>query len=160
MSISRFPSALSSLADAVGTVASTLRGIQSASGDLEIIQLDLCAQQMRAAKVAAIRLLSEAQKARAAAVEQQMSDMGGPATLADLQQGLSQINSALTAWDDRQASAFLAMGPGWQMVTVTRDGVSTRHLEPIRFISAAVADPLRQSSELAALIAAFEAIGA
>lgn len=160
MPISNFPTALANLATAIVALTSSLRAIQSASGDLPMLNLVETARHMRQAKEAAMSMLAEAQKADAAVVERQMADMGGPASLADFQTGLAVIEQAASAWSDRQQEAFEAMPNGWAMVTVSRDGISTRHPEEARFIPANVADLLRQSGELASLVVALEAIGA
>lgn len=161
MPLSQFPTAMPAAVTAVLSVAAALRHIRDASGDLTLHAINAAQDGLRHAKATTLGALSEGAKAPEAA-EAFMAGLGGPATLAEYNAAAVEIEAKAAAWNARVAAclASLPVDAVIGMVVVDRDGIITRHIEHKSFIPADYADPLRHSDELAALIAAFEAVGA
>lgn len=159
--LSRFPSVMQSAVDAVISTAEALRYLKTTSGDLPWHVLDRVQDGLRTAKVTTYATFAEATRQPEAA-EAYMASMGGPQTLADYQAKAAQIEVAAAAWN-----AYLA---GWVatlpheeligVVIVNQGGVETKHVERPAFVPGDIAEPLRESQELADLLIAFESVGA
>lgn len=163
MGLSRFPKAMSDAADAVLRAGEALRHVSTASGDLTFRDLDLIYEGLASSKIHALAALAEGSKPGAQAGAQEfMASMGGPATLTDFQSKLVTIETKAAAFHAEVAAAFAAMPPTDLIRVNSRSvgGVTVPFIERAAFIPAAYADPLRQSTELAELVAAFEAVGA
>jgi hypothetical protein len=88
-----------------------------------------------------------------------MISVNGPATLLEYQQKAGGIEVAAAAWNARLAETLATLTAADLIALVTRPDSQTKHIERSAFIPAVVADPLRQSAELGALLASFEAVG-
>lgn len=161
MPLSQFPTTMPAAVAAVLAVADALRHIRDASGDLTMHAINAAQDGLRQAKATTMGALSEGAKAPDAA-EAFMAGLGGPATLAEYHAAAQDIEVKAAAWNARVAACLrsLPVESVIGMVVLDRDGIVTRHIEHKSFIPAEHADPLRQSAELAALIGAFEAVGA
>ncbi|MFC3169208.1 hypothetical protein [Paracoccus fontiphilus] len=161
MPLSQFPTAMPAAVSAVLRVAAALRYIRDSSGDLPFRALDELQDALRASKITTFAALSEGAKAPEAA-EAFMSGLGGPVTLAAYEAAAMDIEAKASAWNTYLGGVLqsLPVDAVIGMVTISTDGVDTRHIERRAFMPAAYADPLRASQELADLAAAFEAVGA
>lgn len=158
MALSRFPKVMPENVDAVMAAASVIRHVRNATGDLLFRDLDRIQSGLEQAKITFAAALTEAQKAPAAA-ESFMASVNGPATIADYQAKASEIETVAAAWNARLAQALADLSNAELIMLVTRPDSQTKHIERASFIPASVADPLRQSAELGALLDAFEAVG-
>ena len=161
MPLSQFPTAMPAAVTATLAAAIALRHIRDTKGDLTFRALDTVQDALFRSKVTTYSALVEGAKAPAAA-EAFMAGVGGPASLADYQAAVVNIETKASAWNGTLSAALAELtGPELiDLVSRDVDGVKTRHIEMASFISAAKAGPLRASSELAALITAFEDVGA
>lgn len=161
MGLSRFPTVMQGAVDSILQTADALRYVRDAQGDLPWHYLDSIQNGLRASKVATYATFAEAAKQPQAA-ESYMASMGGPKTIADYQAKAYGVEVAAAAWN-RMLAEFVAALPHSALISVvvqSYDGIETKHLERPGFIATAEAAPLRASPELAALVAAFEAVGA
>lgn len=161
MALSRFPAMMDAAVEAVLQTAEAMRYVRDARGDLLWSSLDAVQDGLRRAKVTTYATFAEAAKQPAAA-EAHMASLGGPATIAAYQAKAVAVEVAAAAWNAWLAGylATLPTGSLIGMVTNGADGIETRHIEWAAFIPGDLAAPLRASAQLAALIAAFEAVGA
>lgn len=159
MAVSLFRPAFDDLGAALRDLMPLLAAIQAGAGDLPLIQVREVQTLLLRAKAAAARASAEAQGAPVVA-EAYMADMGGPATLAAFQAGMTATENAAAIWNAALAAILDALPGMLRLVTVARDGVTAKALEYASSIPAAQADPLRQGPELAGLIAALETAGA
>lgn len=157
------------------TAADRVRAVAAGTGDLTLVHVELAAEAMGAAKMAAIKAIGDLQTSaavsaeEAAAVDAYLGDFAGPATLAAFQSSLAAVEAAAVGYNTALATAIrTAQAQGAQtgvwmldVVSVTiAEGVTYGDLRTSTYLPAAFADPFRQSPEVAALIAAFEAAGA
>lgn len=160
MALSTFPTDMPVAAAAVLASAEKFRAIQSQGGGLLWRVLEDAQNSLRASKLACLKAMAEGQKQPAGA-EAFMAQIGGPATLAEFAAALQAVEVAASAWNDF-LTTFLAGLPTSDLIAVHRQDqnlpTETRHI--IRPAAIANADALRNSQELANLIAAFEAAGA
>ena len=159
MALSRFPKSMADNVDAVLGVAGVIRHVISSSGDLSFRNLDQLQSGLEVAKTTFIQALTEGQKAPAAA-ESFMASVNGPASLAEYQEKAIAIETAASAWNAVLSETLNRMSTTDLIALVTRPDSQTRHIERASFIPATIADPLRKSVELAALLTAFESAGA
>lgn len=159
MALSRFPLAISENANAVLDVARTIRQIRDGAGNLTFTDLDRLQTGLERAKVTFLTAMAEAAKSPAAA-QAFMAGMNGPATLTEYQALAQDIEIAASAWNARLSAALASVPTGDLIRLVTRSPSQTRHIERVTVLGADLADPLRQSAELTALLASFEAVGA
>ena len=159
--LSQFPTAMPAAVTAVLRAAAALRYLRDTAGDMTFRSLDEAQDGLREAKATTFVALAEGGKAPAAA-EAFMAGLGGPATLADYTAAAADIEAKAAAWNALLAStlAGLPVEAVIGLVTITTGGIDTKHIERRHFIPAELAAPLRASAELAALITAFEAVGA
>lgn len=152
---------MSEAVEAVVTCATVLRHIATTTGDLPLFDLNAAQNGLAEAKIKTVRVMQEGVKARAAATAF-MRNVNGPATLEDFQAAIMDIEAKAAAWNGRLATALADMtGPECLWLGTRGQGqMSTRHVVQTHFIPARVANPLRQSAELAALVAAFTELGA
>lgn len=160
MALSRFPKAMDDAANAVIQLTKAARYVRDSSGDLRLRDLDRIQEALRAAKLAATEVITEGQKSPANA-EAFMASMGGPtslqafgAAMVDLETKASAWNDALAVWVGGLSAANFA-----EVATVSREGTDTRHILRVDMCDGLTATPLRESTELADLIAALEAVG-
>lgn len=161
MPLSRFPSVMPRAAEAVLSAAAALRYVRDSGGDLPWHALHRVQDGLAQAKAACLEALAEGQKQPASA-DAFMAAMGGPATLTDFAARMAEVEAAASAWNGT-LSALLADLSAAEVVALIRRGegmAATRHIEFVPYLTGARADALRQSQALAALIAAFEAVGA
>lgn len=158
MALSRFPTVMPQNVEAVLRAASAIRHVRLATGDLLFRDLDAVQAGLEQAKITFVAALTEAQKAPEAA-QAFMASVNGPVTLAQYQQGAVTIETAAAAWNARLAATLASLTSADLITLVTRPDSQTKHIERSAFIPAVVADPLRQSAELGALLASFEAVG-
>lgn len=161
MGLSRFPAAMDAAIDAVRQTGDALRYVRDAQGDLMWSSLDDIQNGLRRAKVTTYATFAEAAKQPLAA-EAHMTSLGGPETIADYQAKALVVEQAAAGWNAWLAG-FLGSLPSSALISIVihaHDGIETKHIEQPPFIAATLAAPLRASAELAALIAAFEAVGA
>lgn len=157
MTLSRFPKAMADNVDAVLRTVDLIRHVANASGDLLFRDLDEIQQGLARSKTTFLQAMAEGQKAPASA-EAYMVSVNGPATLADYQGHAEDIEAAAAAWNARLAQA-LAEIPGSDLIYMVRDDrTQTKVIERARFVPATIADPLRQSTEMTGLAAAFDAV--
>lgn len=159
--LSRFAMALPRAADAFLNAADALRFIRDSGGDLTWRALEDAQQKIAIAKATGLDAYTEAQRQPAAA-QQFLADIGGPETLAEFNTLLGQLNTAMNAWH-AGLTALIDLMDGTEFMTVVQRGTgagSTFHFERVGFLAEARADVLRNSTQLANLIAAFEAVGA
>lgn len=161
MALSKFPTAMTEAATAVIAVAAALRHVAASSGDLTFSDLSEVQDGLRRAKVATVAALTEGARGGRAA-ETFMQSLGGPATMTEFRASSLTIEAAAAAWNSALSAALADMTAAElvALITVSRAGIETRHVEFAQFVPARVADPLRQSQALADLIAAFSAVGA
>lgn len=161
MALSRFPAVMDAAIYAVLQTAEAMRYVRDARGDLMWSSLDAVQDGLRRAKVTTYATFAEAAKQPAAA-EAHMASLGGPATIAAYQAKAVAVETEAAAWNAWLAGylATLPTGSLIGMVTNGADGIETRHIEWAAFIPGDLAAPLRASAQLAALITAFEAVGA
>jgi len=159
--LSRFAITLPRAADAFLNAADALRFIRDSGGDLTWRALEDAQKKIAIAKAAGFDAFEDAQKQPATA-EQFLADIGGPATLAEFNTLLGQLNTAMNAWHTGLTQLIAVMdGPEFLAVAQSGTGASsTFHFERVGGLTQARADVLRNSSQLADLIAAFEAVGA
>lgn len=158
MALSRFPAMMDANVSAVLRTATALRFIRDSTGDLAFRHLDAVQSGLEQSKVTFGMAFAEAQKAPEAATAF-MASIGGPASLQDYGAGAIALEAAAGDWNGRLSAALASIPAADLITTVLRAETQTRHIEHAAFISAVIADPLRQSPELAALIAAFESLG-
>lgn len=161
MPLSRFAITLPRAADAFLSAADALRFIRDSGGDLPWRTIEDAQQKIAAAKVTGLAAYQDAQ-IRPAAAQQFLADIGGPATLAEFNTLLGQLNTAMNAWHTG-LSSLLSIMDGTEFMAVVQRGTgtgATHHFERVGFLTQARADVLRSSTQLANLIAAFEAVGA
>lgn len=161
MGLSRFPTVMAGAADAVIATAAALRRVRDSAGDLPFRDLDAIQDGLRAAKVSTFAAFAEAAKQPAAA-EAFMANMGGPPSLAAYRAAAGAIEVAAAGWNAFLA-AWLSGLPRESLIAIvvrSYDGIETKHVERPAFVAAEVAAPLRASAQLAALVAAFESVGA
>lgn len=161
MALSQFPSVMPSAVTAVLRAATALRYIRDTSGDLPFHRLNEAQDALRDAKVTTFAALSEGAKAPATS-EAFMAGLGGPASLEDYQSAAMVIEAKASAWNALIDStlASLPVRSVIGMVSVSLDGIVTKHVEHKSFIPADYAANLRSSQQLTDLIEAFEAVGA
>jgi hypothetical protein len=162
MALSTFPTDMSAAAGAVLASAEKFRAIQSQGGDLTWRLLEDAQNSLRSAKLTTIKALTEGMKAPQAS-EAFMAGMGGPVTLVEFQQALGAVEIAASAWNDNLVTFLAGLSASDLIGMQSQDAgfpTETRHIVRPAFIPGATAAPLRQSRELANLIAAFETVGA
>lgn len=161
MALSRFPAVMDAAVAAVLQTAEAMRHVRDAQGDLMWSSLDDIQTGLRRSKATTYATFAEAAKQPQAA-EAHMASLGGPATIADYQSKAMVVEQAATAWN-AWLSGFLGSLPSSALISVvvySTDGIETKHIERPSYIPGALAAPLRASAELAALIDAFEEVGA
>jgi len=161
MTLSRFSSVMPQAVEAVLTTAEVLRYVRDSQGDLTWRALDQVQNGLAQSKAACTQALIEGQR-QPTSSEAFMAGLGGPATLAEFQAGIMACEVAAAAWNTALAG-FLGGLSGSEVVALVRRGegtAATSHIERVPYLTPARADVLRQSNELAALIAAFEGVGA
>lgn len=147
----------------VQAAADQVRYLSSTTGDIQIYQLLAVWESMARANVSTTEALTEAAVNVTAANAALPQFTGAPQTVADLQAGLTNIKAA--------AAAFKTAAEGWISVNLSAadlllfsswvtNGVSSDVLGFATFIPSAKIAPLREDPSLAALVAAFDAIGA
>ena len=161
MPLSQFPAAMNAAVPAILAASESLRYIRDTTGDLTWRSINAMQSDFRTAKTACLLAIAEANKSPASA-QNYLANMGGPATLVLFNDGLSNIQQASNAlfqafgvWLDGLPNAEIR-----SVVNVTVNGVTTPQVVDAAFVSAASAAPLRTAPQLAALIVAFEGIGA
>lgn len=161
MPLSQFPTAMPAAVAAVIHVATVLRYIRDTSGDLTFNALNDVQNALRISKATTYAALQEGAKSPAAS-ESFMASIGGPETLADFQAAAFDLEAKASAWNSLVAATLstLPVDKVIGMVTVSTNGIETRHIEYKTFIPADLAAPIRTSQQLADLISAFEAVGA
>jgi len=158
MSLSRFPKAMAENVEAVIRTAAALRHVTSSSGDLLFQDIRAIQSGLEQSKLTFLAALQEGQKS-ATAAEAFMVSINGPSTLAAYQKGAGSIENAAASWNARLSQALSEMTSADLIKVVIRPDTQTKHVEWAAFIPALVADPLRQSVDLADLIEAFAALG-
>lgn len=159
-SLSRFPSVMPLAVEAVIGVTAALKHVRDTTGDLRFRDIQNVQRGLHSAKKYSIGALQEGAKAPAAA-QAFMAGLGGPATLADFQAKVMDIEAKAASWnallvafiDGLPASAFAVVAP------LTVDGVESHQFQQTEFAKEAEAETLRKSAALQALIEAFEAVG-
>jgi glutathione S-transferase len=161
MGLSRFPAVMDAAVEAVLQTAEAMRYVRDAQGDLLWSSLDDIQTGLRRAKVTTYATFAEAAKQPASA-EAHMASLGGPPTIAAYQAKAAGVEQAAAAWNAWLAAYLVTLPPSALIAVVihTNDGIETKHIERRAFIPGALAAPLRASAELAALIEAFEEVGA
>jgi hypothetical protein len=160
MALSQFPAKMNAAVPTVLAAGTTLRYLRDTSGDLTWRSLNEVQQALDAAGNACFAALVEGQKAPASATDY-LVGLGGPATLQDMAIGIQAAKDAATAWNIMLTDWLATLPPSALITTVVRKtGVASMHFENAHFIPADLALPLRNAPELAALIAAFENVGA
>ncbi|SOC19508.1 hypothetical protein SAMN05877831_1183 [Rhodobacter maris] len=125
------------------------------------LALELAQDSLRPAYEASLAAIEEGAKAPEAA-SAFMASLGGPTTLAEFQAALAGFIAATDAWRV-YLSAYLATLPQSCLVGMVYRPLGTTgtwHIERPGYIPNEHAAVLRAAPELAALIAAFEAVGA
>lgn len=161
MALSQFPITMPAAVSAVLRVSAALRYLRDTSGDLTFHSLNEVQDGLREAKSTTFAALAEGGKSPEAA-ELFMAGLGGPATLAEYYTAAADIESKAAGWNGKVNAILLTLPVECVigMVPVTQNGITTKHIEYKSFIPAQYSDELRSSPELAALIAAFEGVGA
>ena len=161
MSLSQFPTIMPAAVASVIRAATALRYIKNTTGDLPYSALDEVQGALRESKSTTFAALAEGLKAPTAA-ESFMASLGGPETLTDYQYSAFEIENKASAWNDLLETVLnsLPVDAVQGMVTISYDGIVTRHREYKSFIPATYAVTIRESQELVDLIAAFETVGA
>ncbi len=161
MGLSRFPAVMDAAVEAVLQTAEAMRYVRDARGDLLWASLDAVQDGLRRSKVTTYATFAEAAKQPQSA-EAHMASLGGPSTIAAYQAKAVVVEAAAAAWNAWLAGylATLPTGSLVGMVIRSQDGIDTKHIEWATFIPGDLAAPLRASAQLAALITAFEAVGA
>lgn len=147
--------------EAVHSTAAALRHVRDTQGDLPWWALDRVQDGLAQSKETCLAALAEGQR-QPVSSEAFMASMGGPITLADFQTKIAACEAAAAGWNAALA-AFVASLSASELIVLVRRGegmMATSHIERVAFLTQARADTLRQSPELATLIAAFEAVGA
>ncbi|WP_444452049.1 hypothetical protein ACTTAI_13405 [Rhodobacter capsulatus] len=161
MALSQFPVVMPRAVSAIVAAAASLRYLRDTSGDLTWIALEMAQDSLRPAYEASIEALAEGAKAPEAS-EAFMSSLGGPATLDAFGDALQGFVVATDAWRVYLAGYLSGLPQSCLVGLVYRPlGQSgTWHIERPGYIPAEHAAALRGAPELAALIVAFEAVGA
>ena len=161
MRLNQFPAAMNAAVPAVIAAGAALRYIRDTRGDLTWASIYEVQRALHNAKATCLAALAEAQKAPAEA-EPYLAGLGGPQTIAAFGTGMAACEAAAQAWSQR-LGGWISERPASDLRRVVRidtGGVATAQIEDVPFVSEVAAAPLRTSSELSALIAAFEAVGA
>lgn len=161
MGLSRFPAVMDAAVEAVLQTAEAMRYVRDAQGDLMWSSLDDIQTGLRRAKLTTYATFAEAAKQPISA-EAHMASLGGPASIADYQAKAVGVEMAAAAWNAWLAGYLVTLPPSALISVVIHagDGIETKHIERPAFIPGDLAAPLRASAELAALIEAFEEVGA
>jgi hypothetical protein len=163
MPITPFPTLFAQAATAVQAAADALRYLKASSGDLQVYNLFNVWQAMQAANGITIALMTSAAADPTAAMAALPSFGGAPATVADLQAGFQNIQAAAQAFNVAAAAWIIANLSATDLLSIqpsTVNGVSSQVMTWTDHIPAGKIDVLRADPSLAALISAFEAIGA
>lgn len=161
MTLSRFSSVMPRAVEAVLTTATALRHVRDTQGDLPWWALDRVQDGLAQSKASCVEALIEGQR-QPATSEAFMASLGGPPTLADFQAKIAACEVAAVAWN-KALAVLLASLDATEVIALVRRGegsMGSSHIERVAFLAQSRADVLRQSDEMAALIAAFEAVGA
>lgn len=160
MSLTRF-SRLDNAAEAVLAAGESLRYLRDTQGDLPWRNLHTIQDNLYNAKVASIAAIAEAER-NVIGSESYIRSIGGPENITAFKQGLYNVEVAAAAWNAKLEIWRSELTTEELIKLVTRgSGVSaTKHWEHVPYVVASKVDQLRQSPELTALIAAFEAVGA
>lgn len=161
MGLSRFPAVMDAAVAAVLQTAEAMRYVRDAQGDLMWSALDDIQTGLRRSKISTYATFAEAAKQPQAA-EAHMASLGGPESIAEYQVKAAGVEQAAAAWNAWLAGYLVTLPPSALigMVVYSTDDIETKHIERPAFIPGALAAPLRASAELAALITAFEEVGA
>lgn len=161
MGLSQFPAAMDRLIGAVRATRTALQDVRDATGALSFRDLGRVQAGLRASKIAGIAVVTEG-AASPAAAEAHMASLGGPATMAEFQATMADVEAKAATWNVALEAALAGLSNA-ELITLafdTRNGVSTRAIEFKQEIPALKAAPLRQSAEIADLLDAFDAAGA
>lgn len=163
MPIPRFDVTFSAAVEAMQTAADRLRYLRDTQGDIQRhVIMDLIPADLARAKSTAVAALAEIQRAPEAAGLALTRYPGAPQTVPAFFAAVGAVEAAAQAWNSDLA-AWLAGLSVSDLVTL--QGVDMGAGKVGQFVwaqglSEAQVAPLRASSGLAALIAAFEAAGA
>jgi hypothetical protein len=158
MALSRFAIALPRAADAFQNAADALRYIRDTQGDLPWQFLESAQTKLAVARVTGADALAEANRQPVGA-EAFLASIGGPAALAEFSTLLTTIGTRMNQWNSGVTS-LIALLNGPELIALVRRADGATYFERVGFLTAARADVLRGSNQLANLIAAFEAVGA
>ena len=161
MGLSRFPAVMDAAVEAVLKTADAMRHVRDARGDLLWSALDAMQDGLRQSKATTYATFVDATKQPESA-EAHLKSLGGPATLADYQDKAVAVELAAASWN-HWLQSYLGTLPATTLIGLvvrSDNGVETKHIERGYFIPAELAAPLRACPQLAALINAFEAVGA
>lgn len=162
MPLSTFPTDMNTAASAVIQAANALRRLRDGFGILNWSDLINVQRSLHQAKIASVKAMTEGSKAREAA-EAYMRQINGPASLEAFGGQLAAVEVAAEGWSDLLRSTVAALpGSAFMQIGAVDQGAPTETAMPFRqdSLPADVALSIRQSTQLASLIAAFEAAGA
>jgi hypothetical protein len=163
MPIITFPARFTKASSDEQHAADQARYLSTTTGDIQVYQLFAVWEMMVRANVSTTAALTQAASNTTAANASLSQFTGAPQTVTDLQSGLQNLltaagnfKAAATSWitANLTASDLLAFS------TSTVNGVSSDVLTFTTFIPSAKIAPLRSDPTLAALVSAFDAIGA
>lgn len=162
MPLSTFPTDMSAAASSVIQAADFLRRLRDGAGVLNWGDITNCQRLLHRAKTTSVAAMTEGYKAREAA-EAYMRSINGPETLETFGSQLMAVEAAAAGWSQLLRDTVTALpGSAFMEIGSVDTGLPTETAMPFRndSLPAATAISLRQSAELAALIAAFESAGA
>ncbi|WP_424986552.1 hypothetical protein [Microbulbifer sp. S227A] len=135
--------------------------MRDTSGDLPMAALHAVQNGLASAKAATYAALAEGGKNPALAA-QFMATIDGPESLETYQDNAATIETAAAAWNTMLQTQLRAL-PAARLISLpvrSDNGIDSRHIATIGTLTAAEASGIRTSTELANLVAAFEAAGA
>lgn len=163
MPIISFPALFTKASADVQAAADQVRYLSTTTGDIQTYQLFAVWQLMAQANISTTDALTQAAANVTAANASLSQFTGAPQTVADLQSGIQNLLTAAgdfkvaaTSW----ITANLTAADLLAFSTYAVGGVSSDVLGFATFISSAKIAPLRSDPTLAALVSAFDAIGA
>lgn len=157
----RFGTIMPQAAAATIAAADALRFVRDSSGDLTVAALDAVQTGLARAKAATYAALAEGARNPVLAAGF-MATIDGPESLAVYQANAVAIEARAAAWNAMLQTQLRALPPATliSLAVTSSNGIESKRIETVRFLTSAQASGIRTSSELADLIAAFEAAGA
>jgi len=161
MALSSFPRAVDDLVSQLAAVANQARDIRDGTGDLRWSAVENFMLRMGSLRASYAAAKSEALK-QVAAAQAYIADLGGPATLAEFDTLMAEVDTRIGAFGAAVDTFVAGRGADEfaQVVELNVSGQATKVLQRRDIMPAATATQLRGTAVLADLITALEALGA